>query len=159
MLYKLEGGELQGRARFHTDFSAVRERTVLSGVSACLSAPAPSPASFAVVISACYLLVPFVGLGFPAGWEQASRVLPPTPSPGAPAAPGSPGGTSYMKRYRNSQHAAQITHCSFFRCMGDLDRFGRQRSSCEPSPFPKTAPLNDFPKYPHGSRKSSRNPN
>lgn len=33
---------------------------MVSSVSACLSAPAPSPASFMVVISVSYLLVPFV---------------------------------------------------------------------------------------------------
>lgn len=45
---------------FHVNLSSVRERIVLSSVSACLSTPVPSPASFAVVISAHYLLEPFV---------------------------------------------------------------------------------------------------
>lgn len=65
---------------------------VLSRVSLCLSAPAPSPASFMVVISVCYLLVPFVSreehrvslLGFPAGWDQACVcVFLQIPSPNA----------------------------------------------------------------------------
>lgn len=40
--------------------TAVRDRMVLPGVSVCLSAPAPSPAAPAVVISARYLLMPVV---------------------------------------------------------------------------------------------------
>lgn len=99
--YKIEGVEQQGITHSHANFSSVRERMVLFNVSACLSAPAPSPASFVVVISARYLLVPFVTRDARRvsllGGTRHACVLLRAPSLNASASHGSPRGMCLMK--------------------------------------------------------------
>lgn len=144
---------------------------VLPGVSPCLSAPAPSPASSGRY---CCLLSPGAScqqgrtpgfpLGFPAGWDRACVcVCVCVPAHPLPKCSGFSWHSHLTRRFQNSTRVASTRLKPRTALSSEVlktwTEFGRKRFSCEPSPFPKTALLNDVPKYPHGSRKSSRNPN